>query len=117
MKWARTLLTGVVLLATSVPGGAVDCKNAFTRVEQAICGNPALMQAQRQLSALADAAADAGQIERASRVHDDVAHYCRRSTEMSQCLLTATRQRIAWLSNLPANGNQGDPQTIVEANY
>lgn len=116
MKWARTLLTGVVLLATSVPGGAVDCDNAFTRVEQAICGNPALMQAQRQLAALADAAADAGQIERADRVHDDVAHFCRRSTEMSQCLLNVTRQRIVWLSNLP--DNQSDTaQTIVEANF
>ena len=113
MKWAKGLCAGMVLLATPGTGLTVDCENAFTKMEQAICADPRLVEIERKLSVLADAALGAGQINRAQSqwLHDSIAQDCRRSSRINQCLLTEAEQRIQWLARVTRL------QTVAETDF
>lgn len=113
MKWAQSLITGVMLLATPATGVTVDCENAYTKLERAICTDPRLLAVERRLSVLADEALGTGQIDREQSrwLRDSLAQDCRRSQQINQCLLNVAEQRIQWLSRVT------HPPLIVEADF
>lgn len=99
MKLVQALSFNLLLLITPTIGLSLDCDNAFTKLEQAICDDPLLVEVEQQLSALASAALDSGQIdsERARGLRDSLAQNCRRSSDMHNCLLADALQKIQWL--------------------
>jgi len=113
VKWAQGLFTGVMLLATPATGITVDCENAYTQMERAICTDPRLLEVERKLSAMADEALVSGQINRAQSrwLHDSLAQDCRRAQQINQCLLSVAEDRIQWLSQITG------PRTIVNADF
>jgi len=113
MKCAQSLVTGVMLLATPVTGMPVDCENAYTKMEQAICTDPKLREAERKLAAMANEALGNGQINHAQSrwLHDSLARDCRRAQEINQCLLNVAEDRIQWLAR--ATGTQ----TVVNSDH
>lgn len=102
-----------MLLIAPATGVTVDCENAYTKLEQAICTDPRLLAVERRLSSLADQALGSGQIDRAQSqwLRDSLAQDCRRAQQINQCLLTVAEQRIQWLARAT------EPQTVVEADF
>lgn len=120
MKWAQGICIGVLLLGAPAVGVAVDCNNAYTKMERAICMDPRLRKIERQLTSLADEALGTGQIDRAQSrwLLDSLAQNCRRSPQIRQCLLSVAEQRIQWLASVTGTATAGvdaDARTLVGA--
>ena len=120
MKWARSIFIGIFLLGTPMIGVAVDCDNAYTKVERAICTDPRLLEVERRLVSRTDEALGTGQIDHAQSkwLLDSLARSCRRSSQINQCLLSAAEQRLEWLSSVTGSASaegDSDPRTLVGA--
>lgn len=120
MKWAQSIFAGILLLGTSTISVAVDCDNAYTKMERAICTDPRLLEVERQLVSLTDEALGTGQIDQAQSqwLLDSLARSCRRSPQMRQCLLSVAERRLEWLSDVTGSAaaeDDSDPRTLVGA--
>lgn len=120
MKWAQSIFASILLLATPMIGVAVDCDNAYTKMERAICTDPRLLEVERQLVLLTDEALGTGQIDQAQSkwLLDSLARSCRRSPRISQCLLSVAEQRIEWLASVTGSAaadGDSDPRALVGA--
>ena len=120
VKWAQSIITGILLLGSPTIGVAVDCDNAYTKMERAICMDPRLLEVERRLVSLADEALGTGQIDRAQSkwLLDSLARSCRRSPHIAQCLLSVAERKIEWLASVTGSEAAdvgSDPQTLMGA--
>lgn len=100
----RRIIAGLLLLTASATSAAqaqtLNCQSAFTRLEQAICDNPALSALHTQFSDTADNAVAAKQLspQGAALIRNNIARACRSSTDLNTCLTEEMSDAIGVLS-------------------